>query len=698
VSRFLRACLAALIGLVLCQAPLARAQSGTVAGSGAQDFESLVDQDVAAGYYSAAQGEQLKSEFEAAQSRLDASLEKAQAAVQKTVSLTTSGNQQMFNQLGSLSQDGKTPSLGGSPDQIQEQAQAIYSAAHVQTELAQAVIDDIQPAVQDIVSEVDQIIAQRAALINGNPSVSSTIKHNVNKESSTIHDVSQNGITTAFNKITYQIQNVQGQLDSNKDQIISQIQTTITQNSQQYGPDPTKWPKPPTKTASTPTTPTNANTPPQTTVAQNQTQPPSSSGKTTTPQKGTVPSNQPDPAFSVTRNGTQPGVGQNGQAGQGGQGGNGNGSKPASGKNGSSGSSQTASNASQNKTPPPNPANNPLNQLKQTKIQPLPIAQPYNPVQLPPKYQINDPGYVYNAPQPEQGNSVNIDPNGPPPTSAQPPVIAPGTPGQGQDTGVGPQGQPWEIPMPSYPDQPPPPSNSTSSAGAVSKGVNPNTQTTAATDDAFNAYRNYPNGVAPPAPQNPTPDTGAAAASAAAAAAAAAMNGDGTPNPNTPGGQGTGGPPTYGPSDVQDSTVPNTQPQGPPAPDPNAPPQSVLDALKNMPKGNMHLVDGDNLDDPSQPSLSADDLIQDVTDTSEYGDTISTASLLPIYAGYNLNDQQGDAMMSLDLQVQTPSSVMTVPSNQIQVPSYWGTVPSSQVNTPGVFPGSDGFDDSLCGR
>jgi hypothetical protein len=48
----------------------------------------------------------------------------------------------------------------------------------------------------------------------------------------------------------------------------------------------------------------------------------------------------------------------------------------------------------------------------------------------------------------------------------------------------------------------------------------------------------------------------------------------------------------------------------------------------------------------------------------EYGNQVSVAALAPIYAGYKLSDNNGDAMTSLNLQVQTPAQ-MQIPSMQI---------------------------------
>jgi hypothetical protein len=90
--------------LLFAPSALAQASSteGTMLGSGATDFETIVDQDVAKGYYSAEQGDQLKAQFETAQQNVQESLDKAQGSLDRTVSIAQSGNQMTRNELYTL--------------------------------------------------------------------------------------------------------------------------------------------------------------------------------------------------------------------------------------------------------------------------------------------------------------------------------------------------------------------------------------------------------------------------------------------------------------------------------------------------------------------------------------------------------------------------------------------------------------------
>jgi hypothetical protein len=299
--------------------PSARAQlqsgPGSALGSDADGFEGLVDQDVAKGYYTAEQGEQLKAQWETSlQTLTDVEL-KAQAAIQRTDSIAQSGNQMTMDQMSSLANSQGQTNFGGTPEEIEEQAKAIYNGSHLQLEVGQAQLDNVQPILQTAMNEISSVLSARAALIQSNPNVSAEVKHNATKESAQVQDAADHSIEKGFSTMNAQLQAAQTTLDNNKQQIIDQIKTAIATQVATQGSDPTKWTKP-----ATPTPPAKTALPPNAVVVPNDpdakaptpnlpgtpqvyvpTPNGSATGSTAT-SKGTVPSNQPDPALSATRN------------------------------------------------------------------------------------------------------------------------------------------------------------------------------------------------------------------------------------------------------------------------------------------------------------------------------------------------------------------------------------------------------------
>jgi trimeric autotransporter adhesin len=296
--------------------PSARAQlqggAGTMSGSNAEDFDDLVAQDVAKGYYTAEQGEQLKAQWDQSMQNLTESLQTAQTSVQRTESLALSGNQMTMNQVSSLANAQGQPTLGGTPEEVEEQAKAIYNAAHMQLEVGQAQIENVAPVLQTAINEISTVMNARNALIQSNPNVSPAVKHNAGRESAQVEDATKNALQSGIGKFTEQMQQAQATLDNNKQQIINQIENTINTQVAANGSNPANWTKPATP-AKTPA-PATATNPPSTPAAQAPTTGPVSpttlvpsnngpiTGTTTKTTTGTVPSNQGDPAFSVNRN------------------------------------------------------------------------------------------------------------------------------------------------------------------------------------------------------------------------------------------------------------------------------------------------------------------------------------------------------------------------------------------------------------
>jgi hypothetical protein len=289
---------------------------GTMLGSNAEGFDGLVADDVAKGYYTAEQGQQLQAQWDQSMQNLTESIEKAQIAVQRTESLAQSGNQMTLNQLDSLANAQGQAKLGGTPEEIEEQAKAIYNGAHMTLEVGQAQIENIAPILQSAINEISTVMNARNALIQNNPNVSPTVKHNSGREAAQIEDATKNALQSGMGKFTEKIQQAQAQMDNNKEQIINQIQDAITKQSNAQGTDPTKWTKPakptppPAKTALPPNAVVvpndpNAQGPTPNLPGTPQVYGPTPNGSVKgsgTNSKGTVPSNQPDPALSANRN------------------------------------------------------------------------------------------------------------------------------------------------------------------------------------------------------------------------------------------------------------------------------------------------------------------------------------------------------------------------------------------------------------
>jgi hypothetical protein len=560
--------------------PCARAQlqsgAGTVLGSNADGIDELVDQDVAKGYYTAEQGEQLKAQSDQAMQNLTDSLMKAQAAVQRTDSLAQSGNQMTLNQLGSLANAQGQANLGGTPEEVEEQAKAIYNAAHLQLEVGKAQMDNLQPVLQTAMNEITKVLNARNALIQSNPNVSPAVKHNAGKEAAQVQDATDHSVEKGFSTFNAKVDADQATLENNKDQIISQIKDAITTQVAANGSDPSKWTKPTTPAKTT--LPPNANVTPNNAATQSQTPGlpttattyvPSNNGsvtgtstRTTT---GTIPSNQGDPALSATRNSNN---GQ-GTASNSSTAANASGTKPAANSsapsNASSSANQSAKTAVQisqvlttpsvpkPKTPPPPPK---LNQQDLNNALKKPLNIPLLPVATPPSTAPpnapKDPTAIAlrnTPPTNPSGNGKSVSKSSPPSSSA-PPVLMPSSK---QDLGMAPHtDQPSDDADPSQNAAPP----SGDTSGAKSGTATANAGTTAA--DASSA------------PSDGTSANGTAISDAANAAADAAAN---APSSAQSSSQGSQSKPTIIPVSQND---PNAQSNS----------DSSFNAYRNNPDGN----------------------------------------------------------------------------------------------------------------
>jgi hypothetical protein len=721
----------ALVGvalLVLCSTAWAQTSAS---GSSPPDFPTLVAQDVAAGYYTQAQGDALIAQYDAALERVQGSLDKAVSKLQSDISLTASGNQQLSNQLGSLTTSQGNVQLGGTPEQVQQQAEAIFNAVQVGLQVDQTVLDDVNPVIQDALNEINQLASQRAALINGNPSLPAAVKFQAGQIASKVQLATEYTFQRDMSTINNQLQAAQAALNNNKQAIVANLENAIETNVAQYGSNPANWKAPSSVTQPAPQT-ANANPPaPVAQPVQSTPQPQTVAQKqgTTSSTKGTIPTTGQDPALSVTRNGTgTTGAGTTGtgnsSAGSGSQGTNTSGAGGAQAA--AAGAAAGAAAAAAAGTTPSGV--DPLSQLKPGVIQPLPIATPQSPTPPPPELAVNGPVILNpTLPPPPPGNGQAVNPNQPPATNGS--VLAPTQNSAGLGLPTASAAAAILADVAQAIDQ-------AISQATLSPGGNGDTSSASqggtipgnAPDPAFNAYRNYPNGVPPTTGTTDAGQTASAAEGVAqgAACAAGACAGSVQGAPSTTSSFGNA-PSSASPG----SAVP--PPPGFSGPLTPAQQEAILtQEIQNQigqPKV-AHLVEGDELG-----TLNGDPINLRTLDTmqltlmamsadlqsSEYGSNL-TVSLAPIYAGYSLSANPGSAMNSLNLQVQTPSSVMQMPSNQILVPSPLSNMPSSQLSNvtssqlPGVpsdvmlmptlqLPGSPGdimtsldLQPALCGR
>jgi hypothetical protein len=754
--------------------------AGTVSSGAASNlsFPEIVDQDVSKEYYSAEQGAKLKEQFEGVQERVDASLEKVQASMAKTASIAQSGNQMTFNQIGGMINSEGKGQLGGTPEQIAEQAEAIYGAAHMQLEVTQAVIDNAKPAVQDIMNEAGQILATRADLIKNNPNIDSTVKSNVAKEASAVHDIADHGLEKGLSTLTYELQTAQANLKNNKSAIVTQIENTIATNAPEHGSDPKKWPQSNTaKTPSTNSTQPNASAtqkPAETssTSSQKPATASSSTGNATKSSSGTVPTNQSDSAFSATRNTNSD---------QGTKNASNSGTSKTTANNAATPSASSTSKATTTvkntavsqptpQKPPPQNSNNPLNNLPQTKIPTMTVAKPSST--NPNAVQDNTAVALLNKPSPtpssSNGNPAVIqgsttqsgttamapsnstqlglpvsDQGGQATEQAQKSETQPSegnTANTGNATTSGAQSSgetSAETASSSAETAAAEASNDASSSGQAvseSKQVKKGTIPDSSPDPAFDAHRNDPNYDANQASNS---DSGIAVGPTSA-------TGDSTLPPTSDG---------YPGGDAAEQANAQQKENNDMAKEnlskweqAKADQQRAQDAevekaeaeiFKNIRPGVSHLVEGDEgIEGIADATPAVQMPVITTADLSvEVGDTVTTASLSPIYRGYIVAPgQHGSSVIvagttqvaapsavlsapSLQVQVptsvmtapsmqvqapsnqvQVPSAVMTVPSMQVQVPSDVMTVPSSQINFPSSVMNTLDLQPALCGR
>lgn len=225
---------------------IANANSPKTATSASDSvFADTVKADVAKGYYTQAQGDELLRQVDASLARLDEATNKAASRITKTITLASSGNlRDVVGQVGVMLDRNGGFTMGGTDSQVRDQSTAIYNAIDAYLQTSIAIQEDLRPLVNEYGAEVDRIIAARAALILASPNVSATDKGKVRSESARVSDKVRNSLDRSLQADLYKFETVRDQFQSRRDVVIAKISGDIRDNSAQYGSDYKKWPKP----------------------------------------------------------------------------------------------------------------------------------------------------------------------------------------------------------------------------------------------------------------------------------------------------------------------------------------------------------------------------------------------------------------------------------------------------------------------
>ena len=208
-------------------------------------FDDVVKADIAKGYYTQAQGDELLRQGDASLVRLDEATTKAASRITKTITLASSGSlRDVVGQVGVMLDRNGGFTMGGTDSQVREQSAAIYNAIDAQLQTSIAIQEDLRPMLNEYGAELDRIVAARAALILASPNASTTDKGKVRSESARVSDIVKNSLERSLQANLYKIETVRDQLQARRDVVIANISGDIRRNAAEYGSDPKKWPKP----------------------------------------------------------------------------------------------------------------------------------------------------------------------------------------------------------------------------------------------------------------------------------------------------------------------------------------------------------------------------------------------------------------------------------------------------------------------
>ncbi|MEG3147536.1 hypothetical protein U1839_23035 [Sphingomonas sp. RT2P30] len=208
-------------------------------------FDDVVKADIAKGYYTQAQGDELLRQVDASLVRLDEATNKFASRVTKTITLASSGNlRDVVGQVGVMLDRNGGFTMGGTDSQVREQSAAIYNAIDASLQTSIAIQEDLRPMLNEYGAELDRIVAARAGLILASPNASATDKGKVRSESARVSDKVRNSFERSLQADLYKIETVRDQLQARRDVVIANISGDIRRNSAEYGSDWKKWPKP----------------------------------------------------------------------------------------------------------------------------------------------------------------------------------------------------------------------------------------------------------------------------------------------------------------------------------------------------------------------------------------------------------------------------------------------------------------------
>lgn len=231
---------------IFCCTTIARADSrGTASSASETIFNDTVKADVAKGYYTQAQADELMRQADTTLARINESSKRAANRLDKTVAIAMSGNlRDVASQVGVFSNRNGGLAMGGTESEVREQATAIYNTIDALIQTRIAVEDDVSMLLIETASEFDYIISARAALIEASPNASARDKAKERSDAAKMSDIFRNRFARWMQEKVYKLETARDQYQSRRDVLIAEISGTIRANTAQYGPDPKNWPKP----------------------------------------------------------------------------------------------------------------------------------------------------------------------------------------------------------------------------------------------------------------------------------------------------------------------------------------------------------------------------------------------------------------------------------------------------------------------
>lgn len=233
-SRWLRQCgTASFLAISIAQGASAQTNNNK------PDWPTIVNQDVAAGYYSREVGDAQITDYNNAMERVRGSMDNAVAHANQDINMAMTGNPLLIGEVKSMIHDKDL----GKVELAHQQAETIYNTLHLAVGFARNARDDISPVLQNLATEFDRIAKDRAAKLDANPNVPPKVKHDAESLASKTGDLSgffDRRVSTDLEKIKM----AESDLENHKAEVIAGIEKAITETIAKYGPDPSKWPKP----------------------------------------------------------------------------------------------------------------------------------------------------------------------------------------------------------------------------------------------------------------------------------------------------------------------------------------------------------------------------------------------------------------------------------------------------------------------